>query len=111
MQTMIFDAGLDEALLPGTKDLPAFVDRSVRQHRIRGNPANWSPCFLDRTIFDPARHSSDMLDDCVGQIDTLRPEMFELVTHPIGGGRIVVAPEDFISMAEAGDRIVHAADE
>ena len=47
----------------------------------------------------------------IRQIDALCPEMLELVADPIGRGRIIVAPQDFVGVAEARGGIVHAADE
>ena len=52
-----------------------------------------------------------MLHHRVGEIDALRPEMFELLAHPARRGFVLVAPENFVGVPQTGGGIVEAADE
>ena len=72
----------------------------LRQDGFGRNSAGRVAGFLDRAILDPACHCRDMLHHRVGKIDALRPEMFELLAHPVRSGFILVAPEDFVSVPQ-----------
>ena len=111
VQPPIVDAGLDEPLLPRPQDLPALVDRPLGEHGVDGHVAVIPARLLDRAILDAVRHRRDMLDDRVGQVDALPPEMLEFFAHPFGRMGVVVAPKNFVGVAEGAGRVVHAADE
>src|ERR1700681_2913990 len=57
------------------------------------------------------RHTGDMFHDGVRKIHSLPPEVLELISNPLRGAGILIAPQDLVGVAEARGAIVHAADE